>query len=179
MERDMQANDSYPSAMKILHWFMAFLLIGMIALGWYMSELAGDDPLRGTLISLHKSFGVTIFILVFIRIAVRLSSVKPKLPEQIKSLEACIAKFGYAVFYFLMIAIPFSGYKMSTQFGFPVKLFGLELPKLFPIDKIAARDVAEWHEILAYSLLAMIGLHVAGVVKHIVIDKVNLLKRMW
>ena len=67
MERDMQANDSYPSAMKILHWFMAFLLIGMIALGWYMSELAGDDPLRGTLISLHKSFGVTIFILVFIR----------------------------------------------------------------------------------------------------------------
>ena len=68
---------------------------------------------------------------------------------------------------------------MSTLFGFPVKLFGMELPKLFLVDRILARDVAEWHEILAYSLLAMVALHIAGVVKHKVFDKVNLLKRMW
>ncbi len=175
----MSHKNSYPSAMKTMHWFMAFLLLSMIALGWYMSELEGEDPLRMPLYDLHKSFGITLLILVFIRITIRLFSTKPELPSQIKPLEARSAKTAYVIFYALMIAIPVSGYTMSTLFGFPVKLFGMELPKLFLVDRILARDVAEWHEILAYILLAMVALHIAGVVKHKMFDKVNLLKRMW
>lgn len=175
----MEAPSKYPSPMRIMHWFMAFLLLAMIALGWRMSELDGEDLMRMKLYELHKSFGVTLLALVLLRLAIRLASALPKLPDGINPFEAKAAKLAYVLFYILMIAIPVSGYSMSTLFGFPVKWFGYELPRLLAVDKILARDVAEWHEIMAYSLLALVIAHVAGAVKHKIKDKINLLPRMW
>jgi cytochrome b561 len=164
--------------MVLLHWLMAVVILGMIACGWYMSELEGEDPLRPLLYDLHKAFGVTAFVLVVIRLLVRFTSRKPALPNSFRPLEVKAAATGHALLYVLMIAVPLSGYAMSTLFGFSVKWFGLELPKLLPVDRLLARDVKEMHELFAYSLLAVIAIHVAAVIKHYLFEKVNLLSRM-
>ena len=124
----MQNVSKYPKPMVALHWIMAIVILGMIACGWYMAELEGEDPLRPVLYDLHKSFGVTALVLVLFRIVLRFSSEKPSLPESFSKLEIKAANAGHVLLYVLMVAVPLSGYAMSTLFGFPVKWFGLELP---------------------------------------------------
>lgn len=174
----MQSNQ-YPLSMRAMHWTMAILLIGMLAMGLYMTDLERADPMRMVLYDTHKAFGVFLLILVFVRLAIRMASVKPALPDAIKPHEALAAKSAYVVFYGVMIAIPVTGYSMSAFAGFPVKFLGMELPRFLPIDRGLSGLAGELHEWLAYVLIAMIGLHILAVIKHIVFDKVNLLKRMW
>ncbi len=168
----------YPRFMVALHWLMAVVIFGMIGSGWYMSTLSGEDTLRPLLYDLHKSFGVTALFLVILRLFIRVRSPKPALPASFKPLEVKAAHAGHGLLYLLMIVVPVSGYAMSTMFGFPVKWFGVELPKLLPVDRLLARDVKELHELLAYTLLAVVAVHVAAVIKHKVLDRVNLLPRM-
>lgn len=176
----MQENTGkYPSAMKVMHWFMAFLLFAMIAVGWYVEDLDKAEPIRAPLVLLHKSFGITLLFLAVLRIVIRLRSPKPALPAGVKPIEEKAAKTTYAFLYALMVIIPITGYSMSTLYGLPVKWFGYELPKLLPVDRDLGATVRELHGILAYGMLALIGLHLAGFLKHLVIDKINLLKRMW
>jgi cytochrome b561 len=69
---------------------------------------------------------------------------------------------------------------MTNAFGMHVPFWGIELPKILPqADRALGKMLAEWHAYFAYALLAYVVIHVAAVIKHRVIDKVNLLPRMW
>jgi len=173
-------SEKYPVAMRFLHWFMAVIIISMIILGIFMGGVDKENPLRMQLYNIHKSFGVTVIFLFVLRVAVRLaSSAKiPKLPKQISQTEVRFAHLGHFAIYALMFAVPISGYAMSNSYGYPVKWFTIEMPKLFADDKEFAALASQAHEFLAFSLLALLIFHVAAVVKHRIKDKVNLLERM-
>lgn len=171
--------ERYPLLMRILHWTMALLILGMIAAGLYMTSLPEEDPSRMQIYGLHKSFGVLVLLLVFVRVLVRLRSTVPPLPEKIPQTEAVLARLGHFVLYLLIFAVPLAGIAMSNSFGYPVEFFGLALPFSFPENKEIASLFAEAHELLAFGLLAIVGIHVLAVIKHRVKDHVNLLSRMW
>ena len=162
-----------------MHWLMAIIIISLIALGLIMGEIPHENPMRGNLYMMHKSFGVLVFLLFFIRISLRLRYGTPPLPEAIPSKERKLAHLGHYAFYFFMVAMPVSGYLMSSYFGFTVPFFGLALPKLTGIDRAAGGFFADMHGLLAYVLIGLIILHIAGVIKHWLSEKINLLKRMW
>ncbi|MEI6730443.1 MAG: cytochrome b, partial [Pseudomonadota bacterium] len=161
-------SDKYPVAMRFLHWFMAVIIISMIILGIYMGDVDKENPLRMQLYNIHKSFGVTVIFLFALRVAVRLASTAkiPKLPEQIPQLEVRFAHLGHFAIYALMFAVPISGYAMSNSYGYPVKWFTIEMPKLFADDKAFGGLAAQAHEFLAFTLLAVIVIHFAAVIKH-------------
>jgi cytochrome b561 len=169
----------YPLSMRVLHWLIAVMIIGMLAAGLIMEDLSHDNPARGLVYSLHKSFGITILALVLIRIAVRLRGPVPTLPQAIPARERILAHAGHWALYGFMLAMPLSGYLMSTFYGRPVLWFGVPLPRLVgvrPDDGALARN---FHSYAAYALIAMLVVHIGAVILHYVRQRVNLLTRMW
>ena len=168
----------YPLAMRTLHWLMALIIFGLIALGIYMSDLPKEDPSRMDLYNLHKSFGFTILILFFVRLGIRLKSKIPELPSEISAKEKKLAKAGHHTLYLLIFLVPFAGVLFSNLYGYGIYFFGLDIPPFFPQNAGIAESVGEIHGFLAYTLLALVGVHVLGALKHQFIDKINLLNRM-
>lgn len=171
----------YHTSIRILHWLMAVLILGMIAVGWYMSELPKEDANRGTLYFFHKSFGVLILILVTLRLSLRFITKVPPLPFTLHPLVRKLANFGHIMLYIFMFAIPVSGIMMSNMFGHGIPFFGIDIPKIFSENKVIGGIAHDSHEIMAYSLLALVAIHVSAVIKHRFFDKNkenNVLDRM-
>lgn len=168
----------YPLAIRVLHWLMAVIIIGLLIVGLIMTSLPKGDPTRALLYNLHKSFGVTILMLALLRVGVRLLEAIPPLPDIIPTTERIAARLGHSALYFFMFAMPISGYMMSNAYGLPVRWFTVELPKLFSSDRARGVLAGNFHSYTGFTLIGVIALHVSGVLWHYMRQKVNLLKRM-
>lgn len=171
----------YPLSSRIIHWLMAVIIFAAIGVGLYMTKVLPEDaPNHLEVYSLHKSFGVLALIFVIFRIVNRLVFKAPALPATIKKHEQILSHLGHFGLYFLMIAVPLSGYLMSNSFGFPVHLFSIEMPFLIERNFEVGKILAEVHELSAYAIIGLIFAHIAAVIKHRFFDKPenDVLKRM-
>lgn len=172
----------YGLVSRFLHWVMALLILAMIGLGAYMADLDKEDPLRAQLFSLHKEIGVTILALAVVRILWALAARQPVMPAVLQRWEVILAKSTVGLLYLLMLATPIAGYLMTNTAGKPISYFGLfDMPALMGENHDLHETLEEVHEFLAFSILTLVGLHVAGALKHRFIDKnpeADVLKRM-
>lgn len=171
----------YTLLMRSIHWLMALLILGTIAVGWYMDGLPDEAPNKYQIYDLHKSFGVTILVLAVLRLVVRAFSQVPAAPNTLATWEIWLSKIAVFLMYALMIVVPLTGFLMSDFADFPVKWFGIELPGFVDGNKDYRRLMHQFHGIVPYILLGIIGLHLAGSIKHRFIDKdpeSDVLKRM-
>ena len=163
--------EKYDISLRIIHWLMAAIIIGLIAVGWYMADLSRESPLKGTLVGIHKSFGALILILFVVRVILRIKKGAPPLPETIRPMDRRFAALGHLLLYFFILIVPLSGYAMSNLYGYGVNLFGIPLPKIFFENKALGEIAHEAHEVLPCILLAIIAAHVVAVIKHRYFDK--------
>ncbi len=171
--------EKYSLSMRIVHWLMAALILTLIGVGLWMSDLPNEDPRKFQVYGLHKSFGVVALFFIIFRLSIRLRSSIPALPKQINAFDSKLSSITVLLLYICMFVMPLSGYMMSTFAGYPVHLFSLELPSLFNKNEVAAGFNHSLHVYTGYFLAFIIGLHVIGSLKHLVVEKVNLFKRMW
>jgi cytochrome b561 len=175
----------YPQAMRVLHWTMALIIIGLIILGFLMGNVLTDEPYTKDLYFWHKSFGVLALMLIAIRIGTRytLRDKIPALSTMMKKYELVAAKLGHVLLYVFMVIAPASGYLMSSAYSKSsgILFFGLKLPDAIPKNDVLAHFFTSVHVVSAYILAALIVGHVAAVVKHRYFGKhrENLLKRIW
>lgn len=177
------ASDRYTATAITLHWLLALGLLGMLALGLYMTGLP-MSPSRLKLYNWHKWAGIVILALSALRLLWRLTHRPPALPQQVlRHMPAWqrVAHHGtHLALYLLFFAVPLMGWAYSSAAGFPVVLFGvLPLPDFVPADRALAEMLKPWHGALAYTLAGLIVLHVLGALKHQLIDRDGLLSRMW
>ena len=147
---------------------MAAMIIGNITMAWFMTPFADEKPFRDELYFLHKSFGMTILALIFIRIAIRLRNSPPPLPPGLPQIDVKLATVVHFVLYGLMVAMPVLGYVQSSAYEYSdgVHFFGLLVPEIIA-DNQQIFDYANlFHRISGYTLLAMVLLHISGVIKH-------------
>jgi cytochrome b561 len=169
----------YGIVAKLLHWLIAPLLPGMIAVGSYMTTLSDENPLYFRLLDLHQTTGLLIFTLFFIRIAWRVITPYPKLPEQLSEWERMTARIVHAALLLALAIIPVFGYLFATALGDGIPVYGLfEIPGLVELNKAQADRVINVHMILAYAAGALIALHVLAAIKHRLMDRRAVLKRM-
>ncbi len=179
----------YTAVAIALHWIIAFSIVGLIAVGWTMENL-DTSTLDGraqyqSIVQLHKSFGITVLLLSIARIAWRLMNPPPPEPAM-PGWQSFAANAVHVLFYILMIAMPLSGWIMaSASPAFETKYFGLvdaRLPVLptLPLETREAVDetFGSVHSLLAWVIIGLLVLHVAGALKHHFIDKDGLLARM-
>ncbi|HEX6733408.1 MAG TPA: cytochrome b [Azonexus sp.] len=161
-----------------LHWLMALLIFGLLALGFYMQDLP-LSPEKLKLYSWHKWAGVTAFVLVLARLAWRLTHRPPALPENMPKVMQLAAHAGHLALYALMLAIPLSGWLMSSAKGFQTVWFGvLPIPDLLAKDKALGDLLQTVHMSLNLLFVVVIAGHVGAALKHHFIDKDDILTRM-
>lgn len=168
----------YTTTAKGLHWLMALLIFGLLALGFYMADLP-LSPEKLQFYSWHKWAGVTAFMLVWMRLVWRLTHRPPAYPAAMSKLQQGAAHAGHFALYLLMVAIPLSGWLMSSAKGVQTVWFGvLPLPDLLGRDKSLGKQLAELHSALNIGLLCLIGVHAAAALMHHVVHKDDILRRM-
>jgi len=160
-----------------LHWLLALLIAGTFVVGLYMADLP-VSPSRIKLYSYHKWAGVTILALSLLRLVWRLTH-RPPADVAMPGWQAKAAHVTHWALYALFFLVPLAGWAYSSAAGFPVVWFGvLQLPDFVPVDKALAEMLKERHEMLAWAMAVLVLLHVAGALKHQLIDKDGLLDRM-
>lgn len=175
---EQSASLHYTGTAKVLHWLVALIIIGLFVLGQYMSDLS-MSPRKLQLYSWHKWFGVTVFLLVLVRLGWRLTHQPPRLPEQMPKLQQLASHVGHTALYGLMLAIPISGWLMSSAKGYQTVWFGvLPIPDLLGKDKLLGDLLAELHGALNGLLMFIVVIHVIAALKHHFIDRDDVLKRM-
>ncbi|MGF6756390.1 cytochrome b [Paraburkholderia sp. GAS42] len=173
------APDSYTRTAIAFHWLIALLIVCGFALGWVMTDIPGFTPTKLRYFSWHKWIGVTVFALAVVRILWRATHVAPALPAGMVAWQRIAAEVVHVLLYVLMIAIPVSGYLYSSASNIPVVYLGLvRLPLLISPDPHLKAILKVVHVTLNYGLLALVVLHVAGALKHQLLDRDGLLSRM-
>jgi cytochrome b561/polyisoprenoid-binding protein YceI len=158
----------------VLHWLIALAIVFQVTLAWRMGD--GHTPLSFATIQLHKSVGISIFLLSLLRLALRLSHRPPPLPTEMARWERTLAHVVHVGFYAATVGLPMTGWLMvsTSPTSIPTLLFNLiRWPSLPLVTHLAAQPKAAWnlvgqdgHLALAYLLYGLFGLHVAGALKH-------------
>lgn len=174
----MPSTPRYTAPAIAFHWLLALALFGLFGMGLYMTGLS-MSPTRLKLYNWHKWAGVTVLALSFLRLAWRLTH-RPPADVAMPAWQARAAHAAHVALYVLFFAVPLAGWAYSSAAGFPVVWFGvLPLPDLVAPNRELAEAIKPLHWILAYTMAAIVVVHVAGALKHQFVDRDGLLRRMW
>ena len=171
--------DSFGAVTKVLHWSIAFLILGLIALGWYMVDLTYYDKWYHDSLTVHRALGMLVLALGLIKIVWTLFSIRPELPPGMAAWERLSAHGAHVALFLMMVAIPVTGYIISTSAGDGIEVYDwFTIPALFQAGE-RLRDLAiEFHYYLAYGTLGLVAVHAGAAFKHQLINKDGTLKRM-
>ncbi len=172
------SSNRYTVVAILLHWAIAALILFMIWLGWNME----DNEAR---FQLHKSIGIAILFLSVARVLWRWRNPPPPLPDDMTPWEKRLSHGVHMAFYGLMIGLPLLGWLLVSTSKFQVStvLFGTvswpHLPFTEGLRGGAVHDITEFlHSKGAWVLIVLLGLHVAGAVKHEIAAEQGVFKRM-
>jgi len=159
-----------------LHWLMAVLIIGMLGIGIYMVNIPISLQ-KLKLYGWHKEFGFLILALALFRLYWRLININPRL--SLPLLERVAARLVHWAFYGFMLAIPLTGWLLTSATGIPTSFFGLlTIPNLIGPNKELLSWFSSIHGWLSYALIAAICMHTLAALKHHFYDKDDILRRM-
>lgn len=164
----------YSKVAIFLHWTIAIALAFQLGLGFFMP----GDASGFAAFQLHKSVGITILLATILRLGWRLIHRPP--PPLETGWEAKLATAVHVLFYFLLLAIPLTGWILvsTARVEIPTLLYGtIPWPHL-PVPGSLHEFSEEAHELMSFLAIALIGLHVAGVVRHELLLRDKVLERM-
>ncbi len=159
-----------------LHWMIAMLIFSAFPLGLYMHDLK-LSPTKLHLYSYHKWIGITVLMLAVLRVLWRATHKPPAL--HLARWQEIASRIVHGLLYLLILAVPVSGWLMSSAKGFKTVWLGiLPLPDLVAKNKALGDLLSNVHTALNYTLLALVLMHVAAALKHHFIDRDDVLLRM-
>ncbi len=168
----------YDRVAILLHWLVAALIIAAFALGVVMVDIPGLTPTKLKYFSWHKWLGVTVLLLAALRLLWRLRHGAPRSLEM-PAWQRRAAVLVHGLLYLLMFAVPLSGYFYSLAAGVPVVYLGLlPLPEFIGADPVLKPQLKQLHLALVYTMLAIVIIHVLAVLKHQLLDRDGLMRRM-
>lgn len=168
----------YSLPMRIMHNFSAILFLITLIFGILLEK----KVINGQYFYLHKSLGITVFILVIIRIIIKLNT--KNIPETYfsKEIEWILAKFVSYGLYLCLLLMPLSGYLMSAFYGGKsgsINFFNIfKIPFFNEKNQILSGFFNSAHEYITYFSIFLIFLHIIGSFKHLIVEKDNIFKKM-
>ncbi|MGE3775044.1 MAG: cytochrome b [Gammaproteobacteria bacterium] len=171
------ADAKYTRVAMLLHWATVALVAALYAIGWHMVELP-KGPARGEAFALHKSIGMTVFLLTVLRLAWRLYRPPPPLPARLARWQRLLATAVHHLFYVLLLLQPVMGYLSSSFSPYPSSYFGLPLPDWGEHNPKLNEFFTELHVAGSVAMLIVIALHVLGALSHLFKAGDHLVRRM-
>lgn len=170
--------NKYGSIAKLLHWSIGLLIIGLIGVGFYMTDLPPSDS-KWFVYGMHKATGMVVLTLVTIRVLWRYMGSSPDLPDGMPLWQQKAARWTHYALYSMMVIMPLSGMVMSLMTDHPIDMFGLfTIPAIAKEPGILAGVSYLMHTYVPYILIAIISLHFAAALYHHFVRKDDVLRRM-
>ena len=179
----MTSIDKYSLPLRVLHWLTAVTIMSLLAVGFYMADIAPDVANKYDLYPLHKAFGMIALLLVMLRLPARAKGPVPTPIESFKKWEHQLSHVVHIGLYVAMLSMTWSGYLMNSTYAYVegVDIFGLfSVPDITPKSEYWNGIAHEVHSFTAWSFVVLLILHLAGVAKHRLMDgrEKDVLKRM-
>jgi cytochrome b561 len=170
--------ESWGGAARLLHWGMALLVFIQFALGWTAVEWR-LSPLKLNLFVWHKSIGILILVLLVVRIGWRLANPTPATAAAMPLWERRTAYLSHLLLYLLLVAMPLSGWVVSSASGVPFQVFWLfPLPEIAAPAKETADGAAAIHLTLFVVLALLLIVHIGAALRHHYVKRDDVLVRM-
>jgi cytochrome b561 len=160
-----------------LHWVLALLIAGLVGLGWYMMSIE-EEPNSGWYFDLHKSTGIVVFSLVLLRVLWRSKHRPAALPASLPAWQIKVSSVTQWSLYACMVLMPLTGFIGASYSKKGVVFFGLKVPAWGVPNHDIAEQFFSVHSALAWLLVALVTLHAAAGLKHLLIDKDGVFQRM-
>jgi cytochrome b561 len=170
--------DTYDATGRALHWTVALLLACQFVTAALLPSIRVDTPLDTT-INLHFNLGLTILVLMAIRLMHRRMHPVRVAPGNAQGWERGVASATHRLFYVILLIGPFLGWAAASAHAVPVRLLGLiELPALAPRKAAWALLAGDIHSLAMWTLLGLVGAHAAGALYHHFVRHDNVMRRM-
>ena len=168
----------YSRGSKILHWVIGIIVLMMLSMSFFLDDV--PDQYQSSAYMIHKSIGLTILMLMVIRLFWIVHFGKPALPRTVSLWERVLSRVVQYSLYVLLFAMPLCGWIMSVAGNRVPVFFGLFQVPLYgiPVNKALSKLMSQSHETIAWMLIGLITLHVTGALKHYLINKDNVMSRM-
>jgi len=164
---------------KVLHWLVALIMISLIAIGWYTSGLDDETVLYWRMLDLHVALGLSIFMLFFIKVTWMILSPGPDFVPGLASWERLVARLVHGFFVIAIALIPVAGFLYIASDGEPVNIYDLvEIPDIGSYSKTVRNTIYDIHMYTAYTVAALIVVHIMAALKHHFIDLDDTLRRI-
>lgn len=159
-----------------LHWVVAACIVFALAFGLSIEE----EDAQSLALTLHKSFGITIFVLAVVRLIWRIGHRPPPLPAHMSRLQRAAATVTHVLLYMVIFALPVTGYIAVAARGRETTYFGaFDVPNVAPLSRALSHQAMELHEIGQWLLYVLLVAHIGATAYHQIILKDGLLYRMW
>jgi len=170
--------DRYGTLSIGMHWLMLLLLIAVYALINLRELYPRGSDLRDALKMWHFMLGLSIFVLVFVRLVIRVTGPTPGIRPEARAWQVRLAALMHIALYVFMLVMPLLGWLTLSAMGKPIPFFGFQLPPLVGQEESLASQLEEIHETIGTIGYYLIGLHAAAALLHHYVLRDNTLVRM-
>ncbi len=170
---------TYTRTAVTLHWLLVLLVFALYGLGWYMVGIPKGTPPVAYFYNLHKSLGILAALPVVLLIWWRATHVPAPLPDSLPAWQVRAAHLDHVLFYICLVVLVASGFVESNFTKFGIKFFGYPLPILGWEDKTLYRIFNRIHVYTSYFFAALVAVHIAAALKHLLLDRDGVFQRMW
>jgi cytochrome b561 len=167
----------YGTTAKLFHWLIVALLLVQYPIGWQMPDIHRDMK-PGAAMTFHVSFGMIILTLIVLRLAWRLAH--PVAPDSsLPPWQRLGSQAAHWLLYALLLATTATGWLFASFRGWSMSFFYLVPMPILALDNAAAgKAIDGLHQAMEWTLLAVIGLHVAAALAHLFIYRDRIMQRM-
>jgi cytochrome b561 len=172
-------NSNWGSISRLFHWALGFVIIGMLAYGWWMNHMAAR-PDRVFHRSIHADIGYVILLLMVVRLIWRGINPVPALPSDAPRWQRIAARVSHGALYAITILVALLGWAHSGAHKPDyADWFGLfRVPQFTSTDKANADTFENLHIYLAYVLIALVAIHILAALVHLMVRRDNVASRM-
>ena len=171
-------SECYDRVMKVMHWVTLFLVAAAYAVVW-ASAAAATKEQNALLVQIHRSLGITIFVLTLFRLAWRSRARLPGLPADLPPIQIMAARATQYLLYALLLVQPILGMLHSIALGARIDLFFvIQMPVMMDHDKILSKTAISAHEIVANLMLFVVAVHASAALFHHLVRRDGVMNAM-
>jgi cytochrome b561 len=164
--------ERYGRISRYLHWSIAILIMALVPMGIFTSIIPEGTAFRNAYYVVHKTIGVIVIALVGIRLIWNRVSPRPALDGSLTARERKFAKAAHFALYVMMLAMPITGFVMTSFHGYPTFFFAWEFGPFWEPSNSATIAWGLFHKyLLPFILYIVLGAHILGALKHRFLDK--------
>lgn len=178
-------SERYTVLQRLFHWGMAVTVLGGLAagltIGYY--DFAGlkenfGMPVTNAIYEYHKTLGLLTFALLLVRGPLALLYGKPRYNPPITVFERVASITVHALLYAALFLMPIFGWLATDISDYPVEFFNWNLPQFFTKNKELGEFLYDMHRAIGWILAALVALHIAAALKHWLINRDGVMRRM-